>query len=81
MLNKNFGALLNEVVGSFSLVDYRPEINLEAVDLQVPGSDTYDFKVKVFDDRGIKKVWFNYDIERKGMIKNLITLKKKSMGT
>ncbi|MBD3272363.1 MAG: hypothetical protein GF384_07505 [Elusimicrobia bacterium] len=73
---KQYGRLINETATSFSLQDLPPELNLDAIELSIPGDDEYDFKVQAYDDRGIETMRFQYRIERKGIIENINILKK-----
>ncbi|MFH1378779.1 MAG: hypothetical protein ABII23_00750, partial [bacterium] len=77
---KGFGNLISEIVSSFSLIDEKPAVNLDNIELSIPGRSEYEFKVGADDDRGIVEVLFSYETQTEGMVKNvarLVTLKKK----
>lgn len=74
---KGYGKMLNEVVISIAVVDRKPRLNLDEIALSIPAKDTYEFRVRATDDRGIGTVIFHHEIENKNILTRTITLKKK----
>jgi hypothetical protein len=71
-----YGTMMNETVSSFSVFDQKPQLQLDQIELSIPAHTFYEFKVNATDDKGVAQVFFITEIERKGVVKNIVQLKK-----